>query len=188
MPRHHWRSHRQAARLRHRAVPVCGPASGRAVSSDCVRGRIRPRSSPIMRSTSTIAPRRRAVAALLRGDECPPRSPSRGQRREPRRLLHDYRFLRLGDLLSLTFCNGWPEPQADAFGYRIRFDGARLTVSPDPSAGGFMRFRWRSVHARCRIAVTTRQTMPHAHGRQQRRSTCAESLRAASGDARSLRT
>ena len=50
-------------------------------------------------------------------------------------LHHDYRFLRLGDLLSLTFCNAWPEPQADAFGYRIRFDGTRLTVSPDPFGG-----------------------------------------------------
>jgi Protein of unknown function (DUF3891) len=50
-------------------------------------------------------------------------------------LLHDYRFLRLGDLLSLTFCNAWPEPQADAFGYRIRFDGARLSVLPDPFGG-----------------------------------------------------
>ena len=50
-------------------------------------------------------------------------------------LHHDYRCLRLGDLLSLTFCNAWPEPQADAFGYRIRFDGTRLTVSPDPFGG-----------------------------------------------------
>ena len=50
-------------------------------------------------------------------------------------LHHDYRFLRLGDLLSLTFCNAWPEPQADAFGYRIRFDGTRLTVAPDPFGG-----------------------------------------------------
>jgi hypothetical protein len=50
-------------------------------------------------------------------------------------LLHDYQFLRLGDLLSLTFCNAWSEPQADAFSYRIRFDGTRLSVSPDPFAG-----------------------------------------------------
>src|SRR5262245_5664700 len=50
-------------------------------------------------------------------------------------LQQDYRFLRLGDLLSLTFCNAWPEPQADAFGYRIRFDGTRLSVSPDPFGG-----------------------------------------------------
>jgi hypothetical protein len=54
---------------------------------------------------------------------------------DPDVLQQDYRFLRLGDLLSLTFCNAWPEPQADAFGYRLRFDGTRLSVTPDPFAG-----------------------------------------------------
>jgi Protein of unknown function (DUF3891) len=50
-------------------------------------------------------------------------------------LLADYSFVRLGDLVSLTFCNGWTEPQTDdagEVGYTIRLDGARLAVTPDP--------------------------------------------------------
>ena len=49
-------------------------------------------------------------------------------------LLADYAFLRIGDLLSLTFCNAWTEPQGE-FAYDIRLDGARLLVSPDPFGG-----------------------------------------------------
>ena len=51
-------------------------------------------------------------------------------------LLADYQFVRAGDLISLAFCNDWREPQQDGFGRTIRFDGARVTVSPDPFAGG----------------------------------------------------
>lgn len=47
----------------------------------------------------------------------------------------DYTFVRIGDLISLTFCNAWQSPQADAFGYEIRFDGTRVTVAPDPFGG-----------------------------------------------------
>jgi len=50
-------------------------------------------------------------------------------------LLADYLFVRMGDLASLTFCNGWTEPQADEFGHAIRFDGERLVVTPDPFVG-----------------------------------------------------
>jgi hypothetical protein len=50
-------------------------------------------------------------------------------------LLADYLFVRMGDLASLTFCNGWTEPQADEFGHAIRFDGERLVITPDPFAG-----------------------------------------------------
>lgn len=50
-------------------------------------------------------------------------------------LLHDYAFVRLGDLMSLTFCNGWTEPQADEYRYAIRLTEERLSVSPDPFAG-----------------------------------------------------
>lgn len=46
----------------------------------------------------------------------------------------DYPFLRLGDLISLGFCNGWDEPQEQA-GYTVRVDGARVLVAPDPFAG-----------------------------------------------------
>jgi hypothetical protein len=50
-------------------------------------------------------------------------------------LLRDYLFLRIGDLMSLTFCNAWTEPDADGWAYRVRLDGSRLLVSPDPFAG-----------------------------------------------------
>lgn len=50
-------------------------------------------------------------------------------------LNRDYTFVRIGDLISLTFCNAWQRPQADAFGYEIHFDGTRLTIAPDPFRG-----------------------------------------------------
>jgi hypothetical protein len=46
-------------------------------------------------------------------------------------LLADYFFVRMGDLLSLTFCNAWSEAP-DELGYLIRCTGTRLTVAPDP--------------------------------------------------------
>ncbi len=50
-------------------------------------------------------------------------------------LVWDYSFVRLGDLASLTFCNGWTDIQADGFGYTMRLDEAHLTISPDPFEG-----------------------------------------------------
>jgi len=50
-------------------------------------------------------------------------------------LLRDYLFVRIGDLISLTFCAGWREPQSDEAGYTIRFDGSRVTIAPDPFGG-----------------------------------------------------
>lgn len=43
----------------------------------------------------------------------------------------DYFFVRMGDLISLTFCNGWHEPQRLG-DYELQLDGPRLTVRPDP--------------------------------------------------------
>lgn len=54
-------------------------------------------------------------------------------------LLSDYVFLRLGDLLSLTFCNAWTDEQVE-FGYTIRLDATRLIVTPDPFAGRELPF------------------------------------------------
>lgn len=51
-------------------------------------------------------------------------------------LRRDYTFLRLGDLLSLAFCNGWTDAQ-EVFGCRIAGDGGEIVqVTPDPFAGG----------------------------------------------------
>jgi len=52
-------------------------------------------------------------------------------------LMRDYIFLRIGDLISLTFCNGWTDMQQDdaGVGYEMRLDGTRLVVTPDPFEG-----------------------------------------------------
>jgi hypothetical protein len=63
-------------------------------------------------------------------------------------LQRDYFFIRMGDLLSLEFCDHWLEPQRDGR-YESRWDGARLTISPDPFDG-----------CEVPLAVTARQ-LPH---------------------------
>lgn len=50
-------------------------------------------------------------------------------------LLHDYPFVRAGDLASLTFCNAWTDDQADVAGYLMRMDRGQLVVTPDPFEG-----------------------------------------------------
>ena len=49
-------------------------------------------------------------------------------------LVADYRYVRLGDLISLTFCTGWSDEQR--FGeHTIRLSGGHVTVSPDLFGG-----------------------------------------------------
>ena len=52
-------------------------------------------------------------------------------------MLQDYVFLRMGDLISLTFCNAWTAEQKDdtGSGYACRLEGDRVIVTPDPFAG-----------------------------------------------------
>ena len=50
-------------------------------------------------------------------------------------LVEDYRWVRLGDLVSLTFCNRWAEPR-ESHGYSMRWDGHGVTITPDPFGGG----------------------------------------------------
>jgi uncharacterized protein DUF3891 len=59
----------------------------------------------------------------------------------PDDLMREYFFLRIGDLASLTFCNGWTDPQVDdsGSGYTVRLDGPRLTIAPDPFGGHEVR-------------------------------------------------
>ena len=47
----------------------------------------------------------------------------------------DYRFLFLGDLISLVFCHGWTQP-FEGERYRLLLAGTTLAVTPDPFAGG----------------------------------------------------
>jgi hypothetical protein len=57
-------------------------------------------------------------------------------------LERDYAYLRIGDLMSLTYCNGWTDEQTDDFGsrYSFRLEGNRLTVAPDPFEGREIAF------------------------------------------------
>jgi hypothetical protein len=49
-------------------------------------------------------------------------------------MLHDYRFVRLGDLISLSFCTGVDIEDSHS-GYQVRLDGSRVLVTPDPFDG-----------------------------------------------------
>jgi hypothetical protein len=49
-------------------------------------------------------------------------------------LLEDYVFVRLGDLISLTFCTAWTDAQEHA-GYIVRRSASRILVTPDPFDG-----------------------------------------------------
>ena len=56
------------------------------------------------------------------------------------RLAADYAFVRLGDLISLTFCTGWVEEQR--FGdWRIQRVANRIVVTPDAFGGARIPFR-----------------------------------------------
>ena len=49
-------------------------------------------------------------------------------------LAADYPFVRLGDLISLTFCTGWTDAQR--FGdWTVELAGTRVVVTPDPFGG-----------------------------------------------------
>lgn len=49
-------------------------------------------------------------------------------------LVDDYRFVRLGDLVSLVFCTGWTERQNFA-DWTVSGSGANVIVTPDPFGG-----------------------------------------------------
>jgi hypothetical protein len=49
-------------------------------------------------------------------------------------LLADYRFLGLGDLISLTFCNGWTDVQRFDM-WSLQLSGSRVVVRPDLFGG-----------------------------------------------------
>lgn len=49
-------------------------------------------------------------------------------------LAADYRFLGLGDVISLTFCNGWTDVQRFHV-WSIHLSGSRVSVGPDPFGG-----------------------------------------------------
>jgi hypothetical protein len=54
-------------------------------------------------------------------------------------LRQDYSFVRLGDLLSLTFCTAWTDPQ-EYGGFTVQRRGSCIEVTPDPFAGRTIPF------------------------------------------------
>lgn len=58
-------------------------------------------------------------------------------------LLEDYRFLRLGDLISLAFCNAWTDEHHHAQ-YTIRYAPAAIRITPDPFGGARVRLEVRA--------------------------------------------
>jgi Protein of unknown function (DUF3891) len=59
----------------------------------------------------------------------------------------DYAFLRLADLISLTFCTGWTDEQR-INQWRIQRSGDRIVVTPDPFAGAEVRMSVRMWEVR----------------------------------------
>jgi hypothetical protein len=58
----------------------------------------------------------------------------RSAQRTREQLASDYAFVRIGDLISLIFCNRWDEPQSyDQWSFHR--DGDRVVVSPDAFSG-----------------------------------------------------
>jgi len=58
-------------------------------------------------------------------------------------MLHDYRFVRLGDLISLAFCTG-VDIQGGHDGYEVRLEGPRVLVTPDPFGGATVSLEVRA--------------------------------------------
>jgi Protein of unknown function (DUF3891) len=52
-------------------------------------------------------------------------------------LVSDYPFVRLGDLISLTFCTGWTDEQRFA-DWSVRLTGTRIVVTPDLFGGAMI--------------------------------------------------
>jgi hypothetical protein len=51
-----------------------------------------------------------------------------------------YRCVRLGDVFSLQFCNGWRDPH-ETFGYRATLTERELVITPDPFGGAAVPLR-----------------------------------------------
>lgn len=86
----------------------------------------------------------------------------------------DYRCVRLGDALSLQFCNAWTEPQT-TLGYEASVNGPTLLVAPDPFGGATVPLRviGRRIPAR-----------PYAHDADVRAALAAAAPEVIAGDAR----
>jgi hypothetical protein len=62
-------------------------------------------------------------------------------------LLADYAFVRLGDLISLTFCTGWTDAHRYAE-WTVQRSGARVVVTPDAFGGAVIPFEIKAREIR----------------------------------------
>lgn len=79
-------------------------------------------------------------------------------------LHEDYPFVRIGDQLSLIFCNGWTAPLSGV-GYRAILKGITLEITPDPFEGQRvpLKVQARSVpHATYASAADLRKALADA--------------------------
>lgn len=65
-------------------------------------------------------------------------------------LAADYRFVGLGDVMSLTFCNGWRDVQRFDE-WSVQLEGGALVVSPDPFGGVQIPIAIDAIQIRRRI-------------------------------------
>jgi hypothetical protein len=65
-------------------------------------------------------------------------------------LIDDYRFVGLGDQISLTFCNGWREEQRFAE-WSVQLTGDSVSISPDPFGGVTIPIEIRARQIRRRV-------------------------------------
>lgn len=80
-------------------------------------------------------------------------------------LLADYAFVRLGDLISLTFCTGWTDEHG--FGeWTVQRSGARVVVTPDAFGGAVIPIEIRAREIRSqsfRLDAELRQALREAN-------------------------
>jgi hypothetical protein len=64
-------------------------------------------------------------------------------------LVDDYAFVRLADLISLTFCTGWIDEQRFST-WRVQLSGTRVVVTPDIFGGAMIpvAIEAREIHSR----------------------------------------
>jgi hypothetical protein len=65
---------------------------------------------------------------------------SRAAPEEAAAAARDYTFVRIGDQLSLIFCNGWTTPMSGT-GFSARLEGSTLRITPDPFGGRHVAMR-----------------------------------------------
>ncbi len=144
------------------AAPIVDPATGRLLdfirAPDHVRQDVWPRGVECLATTpyaaALVAQHALEIYARYRTDRAWQRFFADMERTRdhhlrrasgaPEDLRSDYAFVRIGDLISLTFCNEWQAEHACG-AYRIRLQGETIVVTPDPFGGRSIPFEIAGV-------------------------------------------